>query len=89
MRIHPKSRSMTHALSLSILIAFKGSFLFAITAAGACHVAALKSFTVQIRTSSIAQTVFYFWSFEIIVNILRILKFVLCLELYARHHLAF
>ena len=73
MRIqYPKLRGMTHALSLSVFIAFKGSYiyiLFAITAAGVVLCGGPK---MSPRTSSIVQVIFYFWSFEISGNILRI-----------------
>ena len=38
---------------------------------------------VLCRISSIVQIIFYFWSFEIIGNILKILKLVLCLGPYS------
>ena len=68
MRIHDlKLRNMTHALSLSVFIAFKN--LFAITAAGVVPCWDPKT---SPRTSSIVQIIFNFWSFEINRNILRI-----------------
>ena len=51
MRIHyPILRNMTHALSFSVFIAFKGNnfyILFAITAAGVVPLMALKSLPVH------------------------------------------
>ena len=75
----PKLRNMTHALSLIVFIAFKETnfyILFASTAAGVVSCAALKS----PRTTSIAtvQIIFYFWSFVINGNILRIQKLYFC-----------
>ena len=65
---------MTHALSLSIFIAFKGTnfhILFAFTAAGVVPGGGPKK---SPRTSSMVQIIFYFWSFDINGNILRIQK---------------
>ena len=41
------------------------------------------------RTSSIVTVIFYFWSFKINGNILRIYKLVLCLEPKTRQYFAF
>ena len=75
MRIHyPKWRNMTHALSLSVFIAFKGTnfhILFVITAAGVVPCGGPK---MSPRTSPIVHIIVYFWSFVINRNILRILK---------------
>ena len=59
-------------------------FLLAFTQLVLCRrVAALKS----PRTSSILQIIFYFWSFEINGNIMRMQTLVLCLEpLYTREY---
>ena len=40
-------------------------------------------------TLSIEQIIFYLWSLEVNVKILRISKLVLCLESYTRQHYAF
>ena len=73
MMIHyTKLCNMTHVLSLSVFIAFKGTnflFLFAITAAGVVPCGGPK---MSPFTSSIVQIIFYLWSFEINGNILRI-----------------
>ena len=73
MRInYPKMGNMTNALSLSVFIAFKGTkflFLFAIIAAGVVPCGSRKMYP---RVSFIVQIIFYFWSFEINGNILRI-----------------
>ena len=69
---------MAHALSLlSQELTF--IFVFAITAAGVVPCGGPKT---SPSTSSIVQIIFYFWSFEINGNILRIQKLVLCLEPY-------
>ena len=60
-------------------------FLFAITAAGVVSCGCNKKSS---RTSSILQITFYFWSFEINGNILRILNS-LYLEPYTRQYFAF
>ena len=60
--------------------------LFAITAAGFVSCGGPKK---SPRTSTIVQIIFYFWSFEINGNILRILKLKLCLEPYSRQCVAF
>ena len=63
---------MSHALSLSVFIAFKGfnfSILCTITAAGVVPCDGPKK---SPRTSSIVKIIFYIWSFEINGNILRI-----------------
>ena len=73
MRIHYlKLRNMTHTMSLSVFIVFKGTnfiFLFANTAAGFVPCGCSKK---SPHTSSIVQIIFYFWSLEISGNILRI-----------------
>ena len=56
---------------MNVFIARKGTrvlFLFAFTAAGVVQCGGRKTFP---RTSTIVQFIFYFWSFEISVNILR------------------
>ena len=74
-------RNCAIALSLGVFIAFKGNnlnILFAITTAGVMLCSGPKK---SPRTSSIVQIIFYFWSFEINGNILRIQK-LLSLESY-------
>ena len=56
---------------MNVFIALKGThfrFLFAFTAAGVVQCGGCKT---SPRTSTIVQFIFYFWSFEIGVNILR------------------
>ena len=54
---------------MNVFIALKGThFLFAFTAAGVVQCGGRKTST---RTSTIVQFIFYFWSFEISVNIWR------------------
>ena len=55
---------------MNVFIALKGTpfFSFAFTAADVVQCGGRKTFS---RTSTIVQFIFYFWSFEIIVNILR------------------
>ena len=60
--------------------------LFPITVAGVVLCADHKK---PPRTQSIVQILFYFLSFEINGNILRILKLDFCLERYSRQHFAF
>ena len=56
-------------------------FLFAFTAAGVVSCGGRKT---SPRTSTIAQFIFYFWSFEISVNILRNQKYMIGLASYSR-----
>ena len=63
---------MTHDLTFSVSIAFKGTnfyILFVINVAGVMPCGGPK---MSPRTSSIVQILFYIWSFEISGNILRI-----------------
>ena len=56
---------------MNVFIALKGThflFLFAFTAAGVVQCGGRKT---SARTSAIVQFMFYFWSFEINVSILR------------------
>ena len=56
---------------MNVFIALKGThflILFAFTAAGVVPCGGRK---MSPRTSTIVQFIFYFWSFEISVNILR------------------
>ena len=66
MRIqYPKLCNMTHTMSLSVFIAFKGANLYilsAVTAAGVVPCGGSKNSSC---TSSIVQIIFYFRSFEI------------------------
>ena len=58
-------------LLMNVFIALKGThflFLFAFTAAGVVQCGDRKT---SPRTSTIVQFIFYFWSFETSVNILR------------------
>ena len=69
---------------MNIFVALKGThflFLFAFTAAGVVPCGGRKTFP---RTSTIVQFVFYFWSFEISVNILRNQKYMIGLDSYSR-----
>ena len=65
-------RKMTHAMSLGVFIAFKGTnfcSLFATTAAGVVPCGGPKK---SPRTSFIMQNIFYFWSCEISETILKV-----------------
>ena len=68
---------------MNVFIALKGThflFLFAFTAAGVVQCGGCKT---SPGTSTIVQFIFYFWSFEIIVNILRNQKQMIGLDLYS------
>ena len=78
----------TH-VKMSVFIAFKGFnfyILLTITAAGVVLCGGPK---MSRRASSIVLIIFYFWSFEISGNILRILKLLWCLEPCIRQYFAF
>ena len=69
---------------MNVFIALKGThfwFLFAFTAAGVVPCGGRKT---SPRTSTIVQFIFYFWSFEISVNILRNQKWMSGLDSYSR-----
>ena len=69
---------------MNVFIALKGThfwFLFAFTAAGVVPCGGRKT---SPRTSTIVQFIFYFWSFEISVNILRNQKWMIGLDSYSR-----
>ena len=69
---------------MNVFIALKGThflFLFAYTAAGAVQCGGRKTYP---RTLAIVQFIFYFWSFEISVNILRNQKSIIGLDSYSR-----
>ena len=69
---------------MNVFIALKGThflFLFAFTAAGVVQCGGRKT---SPRTSTIVQFIFYFWSFEISVNILRNQKYMASLDSYSR-----
>ena len=69
---------------MNVFIALKGThfwFLFAFTAAGVVLCGGRKT---SPRTSTIVQFIFYFWSFEISVNILRNQKLMIGLDSYSR-----
>ena len=69
---------------MNIFIALKGThflFLFAFTAAGLVLCGGRKT---SPRKSTIVQFIFYFWSFEISVNILRNQKYLIGLDSYSR-----
>ena len=59
----------------------KELILFAFTAAGVVQCGGRKT---SPRTSTIVQFIFYFWSFEISVNILRNQKKIIDLDSYSR-----
>ena len=73
---------------MNVFIALKGTdflFLFAFTAAGVVGiVVSYGGRKTSPRTSTIVQLIFYFWSFEIRVNILRNQKYMFRLDSYAR-----
>ena len=67
---------------MNVFIALKGThflFLFAFTAAGVVPCGGRKT---SPRTSTIVQFIFYFWSFEISVNILRNQKYMISLDCF-------
>ena len=69
---------------MNVFIALIGTHflsLFAFTAAGIVQSGGRKT---SPRTSTIGQFIFYFWSFEIIVNILRNQKQMIGLDSYSR-----
>ena len=69
---------------MNIFIALKGTHflsLFVFTAAGVVPCGGRKT---SPRTSTIVQFIFYFWSFEISVNILRNQKQMIGLDIYSR-----
>ena len=68
---------------MNVFIALEGThfFLFTITAAGVVPCGGRKT---SPRTSTIVQFIFYFWSFEISVNILRNQKYMTVLVSYSR-----
>ena len=69
---------------MSVFIALKGihfGFLSAFTAAGVVPCGGRKT---SPRTSTIVQLIFYFWSFDISVNILRNQKYMIGLGSYSR-----
>ena len=68
---------------MNVFIALKGThfFLFAFTAAGVVKCGGRKT---SPRTSTIVQFIFYFWSFEISVNILRNQTWMIGLYSYSR-----
>ena len=68
---------------MNVFIALKGThflFLFAFTAAGVVQCGGRKT---SPRTSTIKLFIFYFWSFEISVNILRNQKQMIGLDSYS------
>ena len=69
---------------MNVFIALKGThllLLFAFTAAG---VVPCRGRTTSPRTSTKVQFIFYFWSCEISVNILRNKKLMIGLDSYSR-----
>ena len=69
---------------MNVFIALKGThfwFLFAFTAAGVVPCGGRKT---SPSTATIVQFIFYFWSFEISVNILRNQKWMIGLDSYSR-----
>ena len=69
---------------MNVFIALTGIhflFLFAFTAVGVVQCGGRQ---MSPRTSTIVQFIFYFWSFEISVNILRNQKYLIGLDLYSR-----
>ena len=69
---------------MNVFIALKGThllFLFAFTAAGVVQCGGRKT---SPRTSTIVQFIFYFWSFEISVNIPRSQNEMIGLDSYYR-----
>ena len=71
---YPKQVCLTHTLSFEYFTALKGIhfyILFVVTAAGVVSYASPKK---RPCASSIVQFIFYFWSFEISRNMLRIQK---------------
>ena len=70
---------------MKVFIALKGThlwFLFAFTAAGIVQWGGRKT---SPRTLTLVQFIFYFWSFEISVNILRNQKIIIGLDSYSRY----
>ena len=69
---------------MNVFIALKGThflFLFVFIAAGVVQCGGRKT---SPHTSTIVQFIFYFWSFEISVNILRNQKSLIGLDSYSR-----
>ena len=69
---------------MNVFIALRGAhflFLFAFTAAGVVQCGGRRT---SPRTSTIVQFIFYFWSFEISVNLLRNQKYMIGLDFYSR-----
>ena len=68
---------------MKVFVALKGIlFLFAFAAATVVQCGGRKT---SPRTSTIVQFIFYFWSFEISVNVLRNQKLLIGLDSYSRH----
>ena len=81
--VHTSSFWIPMLFQIYIIVRLTGThflFLFAFTAAGVVQCGGRKTYP---RISTTVQFIFYFWSFEISVNILRNQKYVIGLDSYS------
>ena len=69
---------------MNVFIALKGTHFLSLFAFTAAVLVPCGSHKMSPRTSTIVQFIFYFWSFEISVNILRNQKYLIGLDSHSR-----